>query len=98
MNTVAAALVAGSALTALGLGALLLRRSFAGMLVGFVLGVLGVVLLTVTLFTLTGTAGGRGQVIALVLVTGAVAAAVLLLALHLAAARAGRRAEDLEPW
>jgi NADH:ubiquinone oxidoreductase subunit K len=98
VTALAAGLVGSAALVALALVAFALRRSFAGLVVGVQLGALGLALGAVTLMSLTGESGATGQVIALVLLAGACAAAVLLLALHLAAARASRRAEDLEPW
>jgi len=97
VNALGAGLLAAATLVALGLGALALRRSFAGLVVGVTLGALGLVLASVTLFSLTGAVSSTGQVLALVLVAAAAAAAVVLLALHLAAARAGAR-EDLLPW
>ncbi len=97
MNALSAGLVAAAALVALGLGALALRRSLAGLVIGVVLGALGLVLASVSLFTLTGGVSSTGQVLGLVIVAVATAAVVVLLALHLAAARAGAR-EDLAPW
>ncbi len=98
MSALAAALVSAAGLFALGLGALALRRSFAGMDIGIQLATLGLVLAAVALFALTGSAGSLGMVIALALVAGAAAAATLLLALHVAAARAAGKNANLEPW
>jgi NADH:ubiquinone oxidoreductase subunit K len=98
MSGLAAAIVTAAALIAIGLGSLALRRSFAGMVLGSTIGSLGLILAATALFTMTGRSADAGAVIAQVLVAGAVATGVVLLALHLAAARASRRAEDLEPW
>jgi len=91
-------LVAGVALGVFGLGAAALRRSLIGMLAGIEIAVGGCILLAVGLWNLSGAEPSTGQVVAVCAVTFAVSAAVVVVALHLAAARAGRGAEDLEPW
>lgn len=91
-------LVMGVALCMFGLGAAALRRSLIGTVIGIQLAVGGLVLLSAGLGNLSGTEPSTGQIIAVVAVIFAVAAAVLVVALHLAAARAGRSADDLEPW
>ena len=96
--TLTIVLIAGAALGVFGLGAAALRRSLIGMLVGIQLTVGGWILLAAGLWNLSGTEPSTGQVVALGAVVFAVAAAALVVALHLAAARASRRAEDLEPW
>ena len=96
--TLTIVLIAGAALGAFGLGAAALRRSLIGMLVGTQLTVGGWILLTAGLWNLSGTEPSTGQVVAVGTVVFAVAVAALVVALHLAAARASRRAEDLEPW
>jgi NADH:ubiquinone oxidoreductase subunit K len=96
--TFAIVLVAGAALCVFGLGAAALRRSLIGMLVGVQLAVGGLILLATGLWNLSGTEPSTGQVVAASAVVFAVAAAVLVVALHLATARASLRAEDLEPW
>ncbi len=96
--TLTIVLVAGAALVAFGLGAAALRRSLIGMLVGIQLAIGGCILLAAGLWNLSGTEPSTGQVVTLCAVVFAVAAAVLVVALHLAAARASRRADDLEPW
>ena len=89
---------AAAALFLLGLGALALRRSLIGAVVGAQLACGALVMLALALFNLRGTESSLGQLIAAAVVAFAVAAAVITVALHLAAARASRRAEDLEPW
>jgi NADH:ubiquinone oxidoreductase subunit K len=88
----------GAALIAFGIGGVLLRRSLVGLLVALQLMVGGAALLAAGLMTLSGDAAVVGRVIALACVVVGVAAAVLLLALHLAAARAARGEAGLEPW
>jgi NADH:ubiquinone oxidoreductase subunit K len=90
--------VVAALLLLLGLGATLLRRSLIGFLVGIELGTGALVLLTTVLFDLSGTVTSTGQVIAAAAIVFGVAAGVLVVALHLAAVRAGRRTADLEPW
>lgn len=89
---------AGAALVTFGLGAAALRRSMVGMMIGIQLGAAGLLLIALALFDLSGTEPSTGDVIALAIVAFVVAAAVVAIAMHLAAARANRRAEDLEPW
>ena len=91
-------LVAGVALGVFGLGAAALRRSLIGMLAGVQIAVGGCILLAVGLWNLSGVEPSTGQVVAVCAVVFAVASAVVVIGLHLAAARAGRGAEDLEPW
>lgn len=96
--TLTIVLVAGALLGVFGLGAAALRRSLIGMLVGIQLSVGGWIMLAAGLWNLSGTEPSTGHVVVMGAVTFAVAAAVLVIALHLAAARASRRADDLEPW
>ena len=91
-------LCASAALFVFGLGAALLRRSLIGIMVGLELAAGGLVLLSSAVFNLAGAEPSTGQVAGVALVAFAVAAAAIVVALHLAAARASRRAEDLEPW
>jgi hypothetical protein len=82
-------------LAAVSLGA---RRSLAGLLVAAQLGVGGLVLLACVLFDLGGTEPSTGQVIAAAVVVFGVVVAAVLIALHVAAARALRRPGNAEPW
>ena len=91
-------LVASAALFLFGVGAAALRRSLIGIVIGVQLACGALVLLSLAVFNLSGTESSTGQVIAAATIAFAVAAAVIAVALHLAAARANRRAEDLEPW
>ena len=91
-------LCASAVLFVFGLGAALLRRSLIGIMVGLELAAGGLVLLSSAVFNLAGVEPSTGQVVGVALVAFAVAAAAIVTALHLAAARASRRAEDLEPW
>ena len=96
--TLAVALIVGAALFVLGLVALAARRSLVGALVGVQLSCGGLIVLACALFDLTGAQPSEGQVIAAAVIAFAAGTAVLLVAIHLAAERASRSAEDLEPW
>jgi NADH:ubiquinone oxidoreductase subunit K len=74
------------------------RRSLIGQLVGVHLGAGSLILFATGLFDFAGLDSSTGQMFVAGLIALAVAASVLLIALHLAAARAGRRTSDLEPW
>lgn len=88
------------ALAMLGLAGIAIasRRSLIGVLAGAELGAGGLMLLASAIFDFTGIETSTGQVFVTTLVAFAVAAAVIVLALHLASARAARRTSDLEPW
>lgn len=96
--TITVIAVVALALLCLGGAAFMFRRSLIGLLVGIELGAGALLLLAGALFDFTGPESSTGQVIVAGLVAFAVAAAVLVTALHLAAVRAGRRTSDLEPW
>lgn len=96
--TLAALLVVGSGLFVLGIVTAVQRRSLIGMALGLVLSCGALIVLASALFDLTGDEPSTGQVVAVAVIAFAAAGAVLLAALHLAAARANRGAEDLEPW
>ena len=91
-------LCAAAALLVLGLGAIALRRSLIGVVIGAQLCCGALLLFAAGLFGLSGVEPSTGQVVAVALVAFAAAASMLAIALHLAAARANRKAEDLEPW
>ena len=88
------------ALAMLGLAGIAIasRRSLIGVLAGAQLGAGGLMLLASAIFDYTGVETSTGQVFVTALVAFAVAAAVIVCALHLASARAARRTSDLEPW
>ena len=92
------ALCAAAALFVLGLGAAALRRSLIGVMIGLELACGSLVLLASAVFNLSGAEPSTGQVVGVMAIVFGVAAAAIAVALHLAAARASRRAEDLEPW
>ncbi len=98
MTRFAAALLVAAALVALGAAALLLRRSLIGAVIGFELLMGGAMVLAIVLFTRTGADPSAALVAAGVCLTAGIAAAVLVTAAHLAAARAARQERDLEPW
>ncbi len=98
MTLFATALLVGAALVALGVAALLLRRSLIGAVVGFELMMGGALVLAIVLLTRTGADASAALVAGGVCIAVGVAAAVLVTAAHLAAARAARHERDLEPW
>ncbi|HEY2805253.1 MAG TPA: hypothetical protein VGI92_05280 [Gemmatimonadales bacterium] len=98
MMTLRIVLILSAALIVLGLASALRRRSLIGYLAGIELGIGGIVLLASALFDLSGFDTSTGGVIALAAIALGVAVAVIGVALHLWARRAGRRAADLEPW
>jgi NADH:ubiquinone oxidoreductase subunit K len=96
--TLNAVCVLAAALFALGLGSVLRRRSLVGFVIGIELALSGLILLAIALFDLSGMDTSTGGVIALAAITLGVGVAIVAAALHLWERRAGRRAEDLEPW
>lgn len=98
MTTLHIVLIAAAALIVLGVASALRRRSLVGYLAGIELGLGGLVLLASVLFDLSGTDTSTGGVVALAAIALGVVVAVIGVALHLWARRAGRRAADLEPW
>ncbi len=82
-------LLLGAVMVGLSAAALVSRRSLIGVLVGAELGLGGCILLTAALFALRGRAGATGQVLVAALLAGAVASAVVLLALHARSPREG---------
>lgn len=98
MSLFTAALLLASALVAVGLFAVLRRRSLAGAAIGFEIMIGGAIILALTLLGRTGTASSLALVACLVLIGAGAAAAVLVAALHLAMARAAGSERGLEPW
>jgi len=96
--TLRLALAVAVALLALGWGGLLLRRSLPGILASLLTAAGGVVLLAVALLGQSGSNASLGDVIAIAVILVATAGGLTALAVHLAAARAARRADRLEPW
>jgi hypothetical protein len=74
------------------------RPSLIGLLVGVLIGAGGLILLAAGLFDFSGIDASTGQMFVSALIGLAVAVTILVVALYLAAARAGRRTSDLEPW
>lgn len=96
--TLRVALLVAIALLAFAMGAVLVRRSLLGVVTGFLMGMGAATLLAVALLGHTGRNASLGHVIGTVAVAVASAAAIVAIAVHLAAARAARRGDRLEPW
>jgi len=96
--TLRLALLVAVALLAFAMGAIVVRRSLLGVLAGFLLGMGAATLLAVALLGHTGRNASLGHVIGTVAVAVAAAATIVAIAVHLAAARAARRGDRLEPW
>jgi NADH:ubiquinone oxidoreductase subunit K len=96
--TLRVALLVAVALLCFAMACAVVRRSLLGVATGFLLGMGAAVLLAVALLSQTGQNASLGHVIAIAAVAVATAATIVAIAVHLAAARAARRSDRLEPW
>lgn len=87
MSTFAVAATVSALLLGLGTAAITRHRGAIGLLVSIQLFAGALITLAATLYSLTGRNGALGQVVIAAIITGAVAAAVILIAVHLASVR-----------
>lgn len=92
------ALVVAAALIAFGVGGAVLRRSLPGLVASGLTGLAGGVLLAVALLGRTGSSVSLGHVIAMAGIVAGTGGFVSAIAVYVAAARASRRVDRLEPW